>query len=139
MSEIKQKIYYLRGVAEGLGVKDDTNEGKLLNAILSVLDQIADELGDLSQRQNELDEYISAIDDDLAEVEDKVFGESDEFDEMEEDDTSYIEIKCPNCHELVYIDTDVFEDEDEDIICPNCHQYIYKYEGNEDSDNDEGE
>lgn len=120
MNTIREKVSYVRGLADGLEIKDDTKEGKVIISILEVLDDIADAIETLDSSQSELDEYVDAIDEDLADVEDEVFGE----DECDEDD-GFIEIECPNCHETVYLDEDLFDDEDEEIVCPNCHEPIH--------------
>ena len=40
-----------------------------------------------------------------------------------DDDIEYQEIECPNCHDVICIDEDCFEDDDE-IVCPNCNEVI---------------
>ena len=38
---VAEKVSYIKGLAEGLGVDDSTKEGKVLAAIVDVLDDIA--------------------------------------------------------------------------------------------------
>lgn len=126
MHDLNGKVSYLRGLAEGMGYKEDTNEGKLFTQIIDILDDMAQAIAELETSQAELEEYVETIDEDLADIEDKVFGkEEDEEDNGE--DSRYIEVECPHCHETVYFDEDIFEDED-DIICPNCNETIYSEE-----------
>lgn len=132
MYDLNEKVSYLRGLAEGMGYKEDTNEGKLLTHIIDVLDEMAQAIAELETSQAELDEYVEAIDEDLADIEDEVFGEEDD-EEDDEEDSRYIEVECPHCHETVYFDEDIFEDED-DIICPNCNETIYSEEGSDTED-----
>ncbi|HBM80149.1 MAG TPA: hypothetical protein DD426_04820, partial [Clostridiaceae bacterium] len=106
MQTIGQKVSYVRGLADGLDIKEDTKEGKVLRSIVDVLGDIAEAIDDLESAQSELNEYVNAMDQDLSDVEDKVNGR-----EKEDDDSGFIEVECPNCHEKVYLDGELFEDE----------------------------
>lgn len=55
MEFLYEKISYLRGLADGLDVKADTREGKLFNALLDVIEEIADAMNDLVEEQDEVD------------------------------------------------------------------------------------
>ena len=63
----------------------DKKIGKLLSAIIDVLDDMALEIEDLKDAQRELGDGLDAVSDDLEDVEDVVFGEDDEDDEDEDD------------------------------------------------------
>lgn len=126
MIGLVEKISYLRGLAEGLGIQDDTKEGKLLIHVIDLLDDIVDALSELETSQAELDEYVETLDEDLADLEEEVYGDLDEDDEDDED-ARFIEVECPHCQETVFFDEDLFED-DEDIVCPNCSKTIYSEE-----------
>ena len=69
---ITEKVAYLRGLADGLGIDDATKEGKLLAAIIDVLDDMALEIEDMQEVQLELSEGLDAVSDDLEDVEDIV-------------------------------------------------------------------
>ena len=45
--EITEKVAYLKGLAEGMELDTDKKEGKLLSAIIDVLEDIALELEDI--------------------------------------------------------------------------------------------
>ena len=45
--EITEKVAYLKGLAEGMELNTDKKEGKLLAAIIDVLEDIALELSDI--------------------------------------------------------------------------------------------
>lgn len=124
MNSIKEKVSYIRGLSDGLDINDSSKEGKVIKAIINVLDEIADSIEDMDTVQEELNEYVEAIDEDLADVEEFLY-EEDEDDDDEEDDDGFVEVECPNCHETVYLDEDLFDDEDEEITCPNCHEPIH--------------
>ena len=44
---ISEKVAYLKGLAEGLKLDADSNEGKLFAAIIDVLEDMADEIADM--------------------------------------------------------------------------------------------
>lgn len=121
---ILKKVSYLKGYAEGLEISERSDEGKLLRKIVEVIDEIADKVLELDAEQGAIVEQIELIDDDLAELEEFVYGDEEgSLDEEDDDDFDYFEIECPNCKQTVYIDDD-FLDDDSPIVCPNCDQEI---------------
>lgn len=85
MDFLYEKISYLRGLADGLDVKDNTKEGKLFYALLDVIEEIADGMNDIVEEQDEVSEYLDLLDEDLATVEEELFGDV----ELYEDDDDY--------------------------------------------------
>ena len=75
MEFLYEKISYLRGLADGLDVKADTREGKLFNALLEVVEEIADAMNDIVEDQDEVNEYLDLLDEDLSVVEEELFGD----------------------------------------------------------------
>ena len=53
--EITEKVAYLKGLAEGMELDTEKKEGKLLAAIIDVLDDIALEIADMKADQEERD------------------------------------------------------------------------------------
>ncbi|OLS03931.1 CD1247 N-terminal domain-containing protein [Tissierella creatinophila] len=86
MNYLFQKVSYLQGLAEGLGVDDTSNEGKLLLQIIDVLGEFTEVLDEVVEDQVGLEEYVSFIDEDLSDVEDEVYDDYDEFDEYDDFD-----------------------------------------------------
>lgn len=112
---ISEKVAYLKGLADGLGIGvDDSKEGKLLKEMLDVLEEIGLSMEDLESTTEELGEEIDALSDDLSDVEDAVY----EDDGDEDDD--FFEASCPNCGADLVIDEDVLEAGT--IQCPQCHE-----------------
>lgn len=97
MDYLYEKISYLKGLADGLGIDENSKEGKLLLNIVDVLDDFAEAIEDIVVEQEEIGEYVDYIDEDLADVEEDIYGDFDEFDEFDEDldngyfDEEYIE------------------------------------------------
>ena len=123
--EITEKVAYLKGLAEGMELNAEKKEGKLLLAIIDVLEDIALELSDIEDAQEELGEGLDAVSDDLEDVEDLLYGEDDEpeyeLDDLGEDEDCYA-TTCPTCEESIYFDESVLEDGE--VICPNCGEKL---------------
>ena len=129
--EITEKVAYLKGLAEVMELDTEKKEGKLLSAIIDVLEDIALELEDIHDETSELADGLDAVSDDLEDVEDVVFGEEDEDeddedseyyeDDLDEDEDCYA-TTCPTCEETIYFDESVLEDGQ--VICPNCGEKL---------------
>lgn len=115
MSYISEKVAYLDGLADGLGIEDE-KQGKLLRGIIEALGAIAEEL----EEQNEA--Y-----DDLADCVDEICEVLDECDEDIcdgcEDACDFMEVVCPACGETIYFDEDML-DSDDGLICPSCNEPV---------------
>lgn len=126
MENIREKVSYLKGLSDGLGIDHETKEGKIILALIDLVDDMSMLLEDIDDRTSELEEYVDAIDEDLADVEEDVYDDEDEDyddDDMDDDD-GFIEVECPNCKEVVYLDEEMFHDDEEEILCPNCGEPI---------------
>lgn len=86
MDYLLQKVAYLKGLAEGLGVAESSKEGKVLVQIIEVLESFTNVLDDLIEDQMDLEEYVNFIDEDLADVEEDIYGEDDDDDDYDFDD-----------------------------------------------------
>lgn len=85
MDFLYEKISYLRGLADGLDVKADTREGKLFNALLEVIEEIADGMSDIVEEQEEMNEYLDLLDEDLTTVEEELFGDVELEEDLDDD------------------------------------------------------
>ena len=120
---ISEKVAYLKGLAEGLNIDTDkSKEGKLINVMIGILEEIGLAIEDLEENSLALGEEIDVLSDDLADVEAVVFDDEDEDDydedEDEEFDDDWFEVECPNCDEVLVVDEDALEEGY--IKCPNC-------------------
>jgi len=129
--EILEKVAYLKGLAEGLGLDTDTKEGKILSVIIDLLDDMALEMQDMQEEMQEIEEGLDAVSDDLSDVEEFIYeclededdeDDEDEDDEDEDDDEPVYETTCPNCEEEIYFDEDILEDGC--VECPNCGEKL---------------
>ncbi len=133
MGYLSERISYLKGLADGMKLNSETNEGRLLKEILEVLDDIAISVEDLEDEVNERTDDLENRCDDL---EDFVYDEDDEYDddledeeedEEEDDDDDEIEIDtltCPSCKGKVTITEDMINDDFTLFTCPLCGEEI---------------
>jgi len=117
---LKEKVAYLKGLAEGLGLDSDSKDGKLFTAIIGTLSDMAEEIQELSENALDIGEELDAISDDLADVEEFLFDDDfdeiddfdfDDFDDNDDDDDSGDECDCALCSggDFSY-----------QIVCPKC-------------------
>lgn len=128
MKYLYEEVAYLKGLAEGLEISEETKEGKIINKIVDVLESFADAIVELEEEQIELIDYVESIDEDLSDIEDDIYEEEDEDDEDDDEEYNYIEMECPNCNDFVEVDEDLLYNEDIDIVCPNCQSVILSSE-----------
>ncbi len=124
--DICEKIAYIKGLADGLALDNDTKEGKILAAIIDLLGDITEEICDIEDGCDELMEQLDAVDEDLSSLEEIIYDEDCDCDcgccdgedcECDCDDEIY-EIECPACNDVIYLDGDMLAEEG--MTCPNC-------------------
>ena len=139
--EIIEKVAYLKGLAEGMELDTGKKEGKLLAAIIDLLEDIALEIEDIEDEQAELSDGLDAVSDDLEDVEDLVFEDWDEDDdeyeedELDEDEDCYA-TTCPTCEETIYFDESIMDEGE--VICPNCGEKLEFDLGDLEEDEEDG-
>ena len=114
--EITEKVAYLKGLMEGMKIDTETNEGKILSAMVDILEDIGLELEDLWNAQGELEDGLDVVSDDEESFDDEYYE-----DDAEEDEDCYA-TTCPTCEETIYFDESVLEDGE--VICPNCGEKL---------------
>lgn len=141
--KLTEKAAYIKGLADGVEYDKNTKEGKLIAALIDMVDEMAKKIDVLDETIDELNDYIEEIDEDLGDVEECLCDgdcddedcdgdcencdhsdECDVADEDEDDDeegNEYFEIKCPSCGEVICFDESI---DPEDLICPACHEKI---------------
>lgn len=133
---IPEKVSYIKGLAEGLNLDDSTKEGKVLLAMLDVLNDIALDLEEVDEDLDEMAEVLSDVEESVYDLEDEVYGEEDDDeDEDEELDDDMYEVTCPNCGNSVVVDYDILSEGE--IDCPNCGEKLEFVFDEDDSDIDE--
>lgn len=132
---LTEKAAYLRGLAAGLNLDAEKPETKLFHAIMDVIDDLALTGSDLEDNVALINEQLDAVDEDLDALENYVYDEMDDEDEIFDDEDVY-EVECPNCKEIICVDGDILDEGS--INCPNCNELL-EFDVEEDEDNGEDE
>lgn len=113
---ISEKVAYLKGLAEGLDLENEkSKEAKLISVMIGILEEIGLSIEDLEENDLDLGEEIDVLSDDLADVEDIVYGIDGDEEDFDED---FFEVECPTCEEPIVIDDEALA---EGVVqCPNC-------------------
>lgn len=127
---LTEKAAYLKGLQDGLNLNTETAEGKLINAIIDLLDEMAASVTDIEDMTYAVTEELDAIEDELDAIEEVLDEEfEDEYDEDDEDEEDYdfedeviYEVKCPTCGEIINLDEDMLEAGN--IECPKCGEEL---------------
>ena len=140
MSKLTDKISYLQGLAAGMKLNPEKDSHKLILGMLDVLGEVGDAYEALAEAHGELSNYVESIDEDLADLEEDIYGDDkdpeddddndrkadadDDDNGKAEDDGSPILYECPHCHTTVEIDPESV-DFDEDALCPSCGKELF--------------
>ena len=116
MSELSDKIAYIKGLCAGIDFRTDTPEGKLLMAIVDALGSVKDELDAVRDDHEELAEYVDVLDNDLEELEGEVYGDDEDYDEDDDDEEDDEDDDCGD-------DCDCGCDDDDDDCECGCHHH----------------
>lgn len=122
--EIRARVAYLRGLTEGLEIDETAPEGRLLRAIIDVLDDLAGQFEEMAESHSELLRYVEDVDADLSALEDVILREDGEAaEEPDEDDDEVEQILCPECGEPLAVRWCQAEAA-LDVVCPHCGRMI---------------
>ena len=133
---ISERISYVKGLADGMKLDTESNEGKIISAIIDILGDISEEIDAINEEQFNIADQLDEVDEDLSTLEEIIYDEDDDECECgcgcgpdcdcgcqdgEEctcgEDEVY-EITCPNCNDVIYLDAEMLEEDG--IDCPNC-------------------
>ena len=130
-----EKAAYIKGLADGMELKAETKEDKMIIALLSLVEEMAETIDEMKGKMSDLEDYVEELDEDLGEVEEillEEIGDEDEEcdgdcenccldcdldDEDEEYDDEYFEVVCPACGDVINFDSTI---DPENLACPNC-------------------
>ena len=142
MSKMGEKVAYLKGLAEGLGVTAETEKGKLMLAMIDTLEAFAEQAEETEEARHELQEVVGELDSDVGDLEEALLSEAEDEDDDEEEDEDddeeeegLIEYECPHCGTVIFFDEEAFDMEQEHL-CPNCNRKVFEEDEN-DGDDDE--
>ena len=116
-----EKVAYLKGLAEGLGISESSSEGKLMLAMIEIMDSLAADIEDLEANIADMAEAMDGITEDIAYVEDLALGNEEEDDfNAEEDEEGTCSGNCSACGGC--------SDADYEVTCPTCDTVIPVYQ-----------
>lgn len=120
---ITEKIAYIKGLAEGLSLDESKPEVKVINAMIDLLDDMANDLTEVGELYNDLADQVDEIDEDLADVESEVYNDEDDDVDVEfDEDNPFYEVTCGACGEKINVSEDVLLEGE--IECPNCGELL---------------
>ena len=152
---ISEKSAYLKGLMDGLKLDTESNEGKMIAAIVDLLGDMSRRMVDIEDTTIAISDELDEIEEDLDAIEDFIMDEDDEddwdededeedyydpddeddeeepeegFDFGDEDSTIY-EVECA-CGNVIDFDEEVLESGS--IVCPNCGETLeFTFDDNE--------
>ena len=89
---ISEKSAYLKGLMDGLKLDTETNEGKMIAAIVDLLGDMSKRVVDIEETTIAISDELDEIEEDLDAIEDFIMDEDDyddDWDEDYEDDDDY--------------------------------------------------
>ena len=135
---ISEKSAYLKGLMDGLSLNTETDEGKMISAIVDLLGDMAKRIADIEETTIAISDELDEIEEDLDAIEDFILDEDEDYEDEEdlwddEDDdyeegfdfgdeeTTIYEVECA-CGEIIDFDEEVLEKGS--MICPNCGETL---------------
>ena len=142
---LSEKSAYLKGLMEGMQLSTETDEGKMIAALVDTIGQIASSISDLeenaiavSDELDEIEETLDAMEYFLLDELDEEYEDDDEDDDEDDydfdDDEIIYEVECPACGEIINIDEDMLEEGS--IACPSCGEELEFDLDDEEEEND---
>lgn len=115
-----EALGYLKGLLDGLDLDENKKETKVFKAIVSVLDNLNEDVLDITEELDAVEKQIDDIDNDLCDLEEIVY--DDDFSDVDDEDYEDYEITCPACGAEFTVDEDtVLEGNFE---CPSCGETL---------------
>ena len=134
---ISEKSAYLKGLMDGLSLNKESDEGKMIGAIVDLLGDMAKRIADIEETTIAISDELDEIEEDLDAIEDFILDDEDEddyedeWDDEDEDfeegfdfgdeETTIYEVECA-CGEIIDFDEEVLEQGS--MICPNCGETL---------------
>ena len=123
-----ESLGYLKGLLDGMDLDESKKETKIYRAMIGVLENLAEDVNDLTDGVEMMADQLDAVDEDLGDVEEYLYGDEDDDDcdcgccEADEDEDAgdddiasepFYEVACPACGETLEFEVSCEDDEDE--------------------------
>ena len=144
---ISEKSAYLKGLMDGLKLNTESDEGKMIAAIVDLLGDLSRKVTDIEDTTIAISDELDEIEDDLDAIEDFIMDdeddEDDDWDDEDEDweeyeddendedadegfdfgdeDSTIYEVTC-SCGNVIDCDEEALEKGS--IVCPNCGETL---------------
>ena len=144
---ISEKSAYLKGLMDGLKLDTETNEGKMIAAIVDLLGDMTKKVVDIEDTTIAISDELDEIEEDLDAIEDYILDEEDDEDDdyVDEDgwdddegfdfgdeETTVYEVQCA-CGNIIDFDEDVLESGS--IVCDKCGETLeFSFDDDEEDD-----
>jgi hypothetical protein len=117
MGYLKERVSYIKGLAEGMQISETTNEGKILHALIETMDDFATTVETIEEAQENIYEEMDELHDVLSVIKEDIL--DDDF-----DDECEKFILCPSCNKEMDLEELDFEDDTGVVECPHCHEEV---------------
>ena len=121
---LSQKAAYLKGLADGMELDAGSKEGKLLKAIIEVINDIAESVEEVEDCTAGIESELDEIAEELLSIEHAI--EDDDEDDFECDCDEcgeyFYNVTCPSCGDEIALDEDIIAMGS--INCPNCNEVL---------------
>ena len=124
---ISEKSAYLKGLMDGMKLDTESNEGKMIAAIVDLLGDVTRKVVDIEDTTIAISDELDEIEEDLDAIEDYILDEDDEDEEFEEgfdfgdEDTTVYEVTCA-CGNVINFDEETLESGS--IVCDKCGETL---------------
>ena len=86
---ISEKSAYLKGLMEGMNLNTESNEGKMIAAIVDLLGDMAKRVTDIEETTIAISDELDEIEEDLDAIEDFIMDEDDDYDDWDDEEDYY--------------------------------------------------
>ena len=143
---ISEKSAYLKGLMDGLKLNTESDEGKMIAAIVDLLGDVTKRVTDIEETTIAISDELDEIEEDLDAIEDYILDDEDDYDfgddddeldwddedeldeedpeegfEFGDEDSTIYEVECA-CGEIIDFEEEVLEKGS--IVCPNCGETL---------------
>lgn len=119
---VTERVAYIRGLFEGLDINTEKKEGRVLLAMLDVLEDMALSIADLEDENDALQNIIDTMLEDLYDEDDSYDAEDLEDEDDFDPDTELFQVVCPSCGEEIFVDESTLAMSK--IDCPACGEEL---------------
>ena len=147
---LSEKSAYLKGLMDGLKLNTESDEGKMIAAIVDLLGDLTRKVTDIEDTTIAISDELDEIEEDLDAIEDFIMDEEEDFDDFEDEDDEWdedeeyeegfdfgdedstiYEVVCA-CGNVIAFDEDVLESGS--IVCEECGETLEFSFDDEDED-----